>query len=401
MKNFPHPGLAESLKQIDTPFYLYDMDLLEQTLKKAKQAADKRGYVVHYAVKANNNRPIMAAIRRTGFGTDCVSGNEVARSLEVGFTPELVDFAGIGKTDEEIEIGLKSDIFSFNVESLEELAVIDELAAKHGKKANVSLRINPNIDAHTHKHITTGLSENKFGLDLTLLPKLIDSLREYKNVTFKGLHFHIGSQITEMEVFEELGQKASQLNSYFANQGFRFEHINLGGGLGVSYHEPTKENIVDFEAFFKTVEDNLTLPEGTTVHFELGRALVAQCGILISKVVYVKTGLTKKFVILDGGMTDLIRPALYQAFHLTENISRDEEPAKYDVVGPICESTDTFGEDVVLSKSYRGDLIAIYTTGAYGQVMSSKYNMRDRAKAYYLRNGMLYSETDYLEKFER
>lgn len=401
MKNFPHPGLAESLKQIDTPFYLYDMDLLEQTLKKAKQAADKRGYVVHYAVKANNNRPIMAAIRRTGFGTDCVSGNEVARSLEVGFTPELVDFAGIGKTDEEIEIGLKSDIFSFNVESLEELAVIDELAAKHGKKANVSLRINPNIDAHTHKHITTGLSENKFGLDLTLLPKLIDSLREYKNVTFKGLHFHIGSQITEMEVFEELGQKASQLNSYFANQGFRFEHINLGGGLGVSYHEPTKENIVDFETFFKTVEDNLTLPEGTTVHFELGRALVAQCGILISKVVYVKTGLTKKFVILDGGMTDLIRPALYQAFHLTENISRDEEPAKYDVVGPICESTDTFGEDVVLSKSYRGDLIAIYTTGAYGQVMSSKYNMRDRAKAYYLRNGMLYSETDYLEKFER
>jgi diaminopimelate decarboxylase len=310
----------------------------------------------------------------------------------------MVDFAGIGKTDEEIEVGLDAGIFSFNVESLEEMEVIDELAGKRGKKANVSLRINPNIDAHTHKNITTGLSENKFGLDLTLLPKLVDNIRKFQHVSIKGLHFHIGSQITDLEVFKQLAVKASQLNDYFLNQGFQFEHINLGGGLGVSYHHPTQKRMVDFESFFKIFEENLTLPEGTKVHFELGRSLVAQCGILISKVVYVKAGLSKRFLILDGGMTDLIRPALYQAFHLTENICRDEEAEKYDVVGPICESTDIFGEDVLLSKSYRGDLVAIYTTGAYGQVMSSKYNMRDRAKAYYVSQGKLYSEASYLGK---
>lgn len=396
MENFPHRSIIDSIKVIDTPFYLYDMDLLQKTLDAARAAADKRGYIIHYAVKANNNLPILQAIRNVGFGTDCVSGNEVAKSLEVGFDPGKIDFAGIGKTDEEIEIGLNAQIFSFNVESLEELEVIDELAGKKGVIANIALRINPNIDAHTHKNITTGLSENKFGLDLTLLPKLVDNIRKFKNVAIKGLHFHIGSQITDAEVFKQLAIKASQLNDYFLNQGFKFEHINLGGGLGVSYHHPTQKRIVDFEAFFKIFEENLKLPEGTTVHFELGRSLVAQCGILISKVVYVKAGLSKRFLILDGGMTDLIRPALYQAFHLTENICRDEAPEKYDVVGPICESTDIFGEDVLLSKSYRGDLIAIYTTGAYGQVMSSKYNMRDRAKAYYLYNGAIVGEKEYL-----
>lgn len=396
MNKFPHHDIIHSIKEVDTPFYLYDMDLLHTTLAAAKAAADRRGYVIHYAVKANNNHPVLAAMRDIGFGTDCVSGNEVARSLEVGFDASMVDFAGIGKTDEEIEVGLDAGIFSFNVESLEEMEVIDELAGKRGKKANVSLRINPNIDAHTHKNITTGLSENKFGLDLTLLPKLVDNIRKFQHVSIKGLHFHIGSQITDLEVFKQLAVKASQLNDYFLNQGFQFEHINLGGGLGVSYHHPTQKRMVDFESFFKIFEENLTLPVGTKVHFELGRSLVAQCGILISKVVYVKAGLSKRFLILDGGMTDLIRPALYQAFHLTENICRDEEAEKYDVVGPICESTDIFGEDVLLSKSYRGDLIAIYTTGAYGQVMSSKYNMRDRAKAYYLSQGKLYSEASYL-----
>lgn len=398
MNKFPHHDIIYSIKEVDTPFYLYDMDLLHTTLAAAKEAADRRGYVIHYAVKANNNLPILAAMRDIGFGTDCVSGNEVARSLEVGFDASMVDFAGIGKTDEEIEIGLEAGIFSFNVESLEELEVIDELAGKRGKRANVSLRINPNIDAHTHKNITTGLSENKFGLDLTLLPKLVDNIRKFQHVRIKGLHFHIGSQITDLEVFKQLAVKASQLNDYFLNQGFQFEHINLGGGLGVSYHQPTLMRMVDFEAFFKVFEENLTLPVGTKVHFELGRSLVAQCGILISKVVYVKAGLSKRFLILDGGMTDLIRPALYQAFHLTENICRDEDREKYDVVGPICESTDIFGEDVLLSKSYRGDLIAIYTTGAYGQVMSSKYNMRDKAKAYYVTKGKLYNEASYLKK---
>lgn len=396
MKNFPHISLFEELNAIETPFYLYDMNLLNRTLNKAKEAADKRRYFIHYALKANNNNPLLIAIRERGFGVDCVSGNEVSKALEMGFSPDTIDFAGIGKTDEEIETALNAEIFSLNVESIEELEVIDEIAGKIGKIANVSLRINPNIDAHTHKNITTGLSENKFGLDLTMLPKLVDRLHTFKNVELKGLHFHVGSQILDLNVFKELAQKASQLNHYFYNQGFKFKHINMGGGLGVSYKNPSNESIVDFEAFFKVFEENLSLPQGMKVHFELGRALIAQSGILITKVVFVKKGLTKKFLILDGGMTDLIRPALYQAFHLTENICREEVSETYDVVGPICESTDCFGENLVLSTSYRGDLVAIYTTGAYGQVMSSKYNMRDKAKAYYVANGILYTEKDYL-----
>lgn len=397
MKNFPHISLTGELKTIETPFYLYDMGLLNSTLDKAKEAADRRGYFIHYALKANNNNPLLVAIREHGFGVDCVSGNEVSKALDMGFAPDTIDFAGIGKTDEEIETALTADIFSFNVESIEELEVIDEIAGRMGKIANVSLRINPNIDAHTHKNITTGLSENKFGLDLTTLPKLVDRLHDFKNVSFKGLHFHIGSQILDLGVYKKLAVKASQLHNYFEKQGFSFGHINMGGGLGVSYKNPGDEPIVDFEAFFKVFEENLSLPRGVKVHFELGRALVAQSGILITKVIFVKKGLTKKFLILDGGMTELIRPALYQAFHLTENISRDETPETYDVVGPICESTDCFGENLSLSTSYRGDLVAIYTTGAYGQVMSSKYNMRDRAKAYYVANGVLYNEGDYLQ----
>lgn len=394
MKNFPHSNLSDELCSIETPFYLYDLSLLDATLEKARRAADSRGFVVHYAMKANNNNPLLLAIKKHGFGVDCVSGNEVSKALELGFAPSSINFAGIGKTDEEIQTALSAGIFSLNVESVEELEVIDEIAGKMGTTANVSLRINPNIDAHTHKNITTGLSENKFGLDLTILPKLVDQLHAFKNVCYKGLHFHIGSQILDLDVFKQLAIKASQLNTYFAKQGFAFDHINMGGGLGVSYTNPGNEPIPDFEAYFKVFEENLSLPEGMKVHFELGRALVAQCGMLVTKVVFVKKGLQKKFLILDGGMTDLIRPALYQAFHLTENISRDEEVETYDVVGPICESTDCFGEDLSLSRSYRGDLIAIYTTGAYGQVMSSKYNMRDKAKAYYVKNGALYNEND-------
>lgn len=397
MKNFPHTQLSDVLGSIETPFYLYDIDLLNRTLAAAKEAADKRGYFIHYAIKANNNQPILSAIRHAGFGIDCVSGNEVSKALEMGFSPSVIDFAGIGKTDEEIVTALNAGIFSLNVESIEELEVINLLAQQLGVTANVSLRINPNIDAHTHKNITTGLSENKFGLDLTVLPQLVDRISSFEHVSIKGLHFHLGSQITDLEVFKELAVKASQLHHYFQRQGFSFEHINMGGGLGISYENPQSEAIPDFEAFFAVFQDNLKLPEGVKVHFELGRSLVAQCGILVAKVVFVKKGLTKKFLILDGGMTDLIRPALYQAFHLTENITRDEDAETYDVVGPICESTDCFGEDVQLSGSYRGDLIAIYSTGAYGQVMSSKYNMRDRAKAYYVVNNELLSENEMLE----
>ena len=396
MTYFQHNPLYPELTQIDTPFYLYDLNLLNQTLSNAKEAADKRGYFIHYAVKANNNAPILSAIRKAGMGTDCVSGNEVAKSIQAGFLPETVDFAGIGKTDEEIILALEADIFSLNVESVEELTVINELAAQRGIVANISLRINPNIDAHTHKNITTGLSENKFGLDLTMLPKLVDTLHLYKNIRVQGLHFHIGSQITDLSVFAELAAKASELHAYFQNQGYCFKHINLGGGLGISYDKPKKDAIVDFEAFFSIFEKNLSLPKDVKVHFELGRSLVAQAGMLVTQVVFVKTGVSKKFLILDGGMTELIRPALYQAHHKTENISRNEEVEIYDVVGPICESSDCFGEDIPMSKSYRGDLVAIYSTGAYGQVMSSKYNMRDRAKAYYILDGKIYNEEDIM-----
>ncbi len=371
------------LKEYETPFYYYDLDLLNETLDKAKAAADKRGFHVHYALKANFNDSILGLIQSKGFGADCVSGNEVQKSIDSGFPANQITFAGVGKSDKEINLALSHNIFAFNVESIQELLVINELAAKQNVKAQVSLRINPNVDAHTHHYITTGLDENKFGVPNSELEKAASVLRECDHLDLLGLHFHVGSQITDINVFKSLCVKVNEWKNWFEERGTMIKVLNVGGGLGVDYHEPDAHPFADFEAYFDVFDKFLERTPQQEVHFELGRALVAQSGTLVSRVLYTKSGVKKNFLILDAGMTELMRPALYQAFHKIEKLGSNNnstEKLNYDVVGPICESSDCFGKEVTLPVSERGDLIAIRTAGAYGEVMASKYNLRDEIR---------------------
>jgi diaminopimelate decarboxylase len=384
---------------IETPFYYYDMDVLEQTLKACHTASAKYGFHVHYAMKANFNPGVLDKIQSFGFGADCVSGNEVKAAIKHGFGKDKVVFAGVGKSDKEINAALDADIFCFNVESVQELVIINDLAKAKNKTANVAIRINPNVDAHTHHYITTGLDENKFGINTWQLNDVADALRACANLQFLGIHFHIGSQITDLEVYKSLCIRINEIQTWFEDHGFTVKVLNAGGGLGVDYHNPDTNTISDFENYFKVFKDFLNVKPGQEVHFELGRALVAQSASLISRVLYVKNGLKKNFLILDAGMTELMRPMLYQAYHTIENISRESGSPKvwksesqeanlphtthYDVVGPICESTDCFRKDVELPESFRGDLIAIRTAGAYGEVMASGYNLRDIVQSVY------------------
>ena len=375
---------------LETPFYYYDLDILSQTLAACCTASSKYGFHVHYAMKANFNARVLDAIQSFGFGADCVSGNEVKAAVEHGFGRDKIVFAGVGKSDKEINLALDADIFCFNAESVQELFIINDLAKAKNKKANIAIRINPNVDAHTHHFITTGLEENKFGINSWQLHDVANALRACPNLQFLGIHFHIGSQITDMEVYKNLCTRINEMQDWFTDHGFEVKILNTGGGLGVDYHNPDTNVIGDFESYFKVFSQFLNVKPGQEVHFELGRALVAQCSALVSRVLYVKNGLKKNFLILDAGMTELIRPMLYQAYHQIENLSRESEvgspkseTAHYDIVGPICESTDCFQKDVELPLSYRGDLIAVRTAGAYGEVMASGYNLRDRVGSVY------------------
>lgn len=374
---------VERFKGLETPFYYYDINLLKDTLKLVKDLTHNYGFAQHYAVKANANSKILQTIAAAGFGADCVSGNEVKAAVNAGFPSSKIVFAGVGKTDKEINLALDHNIFCFNVESLPELEVINELAEKKGKKAPIAIRINPNVDAHTHEYITTGLNENKFGFNLSSLDKVFEIIKGLKNIELLGLHFHIGSQITEVDTYAPLCDRVNELQDKYEKEGISFKHINVGGGLGIDYDDPNANPIPDFKAYFDLFHKNLKLRDGQTLHFELGRSIVAQCGSLISRVTYVKEGDSKNFVILDAGMTDLIRPALYQAYHKIENISSDLPVEKYDVVGPICESSDCFAKQYDLNKTQRGDFLALRSAGAYGEIMASQYNCREIPKAYF------------------
>lgn len=374
-----------AFKNIPTPFYYYDIEVLKQTLQKVKEESEKYGFNVHYALKANPNDKILNIVKTFNMGADCVSGNEIKRAIECKFSPGHIVFAGVGKSDAEINYALDNDIFCFNCESIQELEVINELAAAKNKTARIALRINPNVNANTHKYITTGLEENKFGINLWELDAVVVALKGLKNIKLIGLHFHIGSQITDLSSFKTLCSKVNEIQTWFVNHKIKIENINVGGGLGVNYHEPDAHLIADFSAYFKLFNDFLELLPNQKVHFELGRSISAQCGTLISRVLYIKKGVNTNFAILDAGMTELMRPALYQAYHKIENISKGKESAthKYDVVGPICESSDCFGKAVDLPETLRGDIMALRTAGSYGEVMSSAYNLRDRVKAVY------------------
>lgn len=370
-----------------TPFYYYDLDLLRRTLETAMAEAAKYGYHIHYAMKANVEPHILREIERAGLGADCVSGYEVQCAVENGFAPQKIVFAGVGKSDHEIEYAIKAGIFAFNCESLQELEVTGELAAKQGKVVNVALRINPNVQPETHKYISTGQSESKFGISYTEVDQALAKLHSLENIRIVGLHFHIGSQIRKMESFAELAQRVNEIAEWFAGKGIELKHLNMGGGLGIDYQDPDAEPIPDFAGYFRTFHENLRVTPGQTVHFELGRSITAQCGELITRVLYTKTTTGgANFAITDAGMTELIRPALYSAHHKIENLTALAEGRPvglYSIAGPICESSDVFARDIEFPESRRGDVLSIRSTGAYGSIMASNYNMRPIAPSFF------------------
>ena len=370
-------------KEVHTPFYFYNTALLKETLQKMKkEISAHKNYIVHYAIKANANPKLLRLIAQAGFGADCVSGGEIQRALDTGFPASKIVFASVGKSDWEINLGLDNDIFCFNVESEPELEVINELAKAKGKIASIAFRINPNIGAHTHANITTGLAENKFGIAMKDMEHIIQKAEQLCHIRVLGLHFHIGSQILEMDDFIALCQRINQLIEQLRQAHHQVEHINVGGGLGIDYEHPDKHPIPNFSSYFNPYAKYLNLSDGQQLHFELGRAVVGQCGSLVTRVLYVKQGATKQFIIVDAGMTDLIRPALYQAHHQIENLNSREILEKYDVVGPICESSDVFAKDILLPKTHRGDLIVLHSAGAYGEIMASQYNCRALPQSY-------------------
>ncbi len=382
--------IISKFSELDTPFYYYDLNLLKKTLEALSIESSKRNYKIHYALKANSNDRILKIISDYGLGADCVSGNEITKAIETGFKNDEMVFAGVGKSDKEIKTALENNIACFNVESMQELEVIGSIASSLNKIAPIAIRINPNVDANTHHYITTGLEENKFGINTWELPAILQKLPSLKNIKLVGLHFHIGSQITDLNVFKGLCIRINEIQKWFDEHNIRLKNINVGGGLGINYENPDSELIPDFNSYFQIFEKFLELRHGQEVHFEIGRAIVGQCGSLISRVLFIKEGINTNFAILDAGMTELIRPALYQSYHKIENISKSETPPtgrqvvnpkseilRYDVVGPICESSDTFGKAILLHATKRGDLIAIRSTGAYGEVMASRYNLRD------------------------
>jgi diaminopimelate decarboxylase len=376
-------ALSEKFRKIQTPFYFYDIELLKETAQTAISEADKYKYKIHYALKANSNHKILKILSEMGFGADCVSANEIVRAVECGFNPKHIAYAGVGKTDREINTALDLEIFTFNCESLPEIENINKLATQKGKTANIAIRINPNVDAHTHEYITTGLEENKFGINEWQFNEIVEKIKSLNNIKLISLHFHIGSQITDMKVFETLCIRVNEIQKIFESLDIKLPHLNVGGGLGIDYQNPDTNSIMDFKSYFEIFNKNLTLHREQTLHFELGRSIVAQCGNLITQVTYVKHGREKSFVITDAGMSDLIRPALYHAYHKIENLTSAKDKKPYDIVGPICESSDYFAKNETINETQRGDILAIRSAGAYGEVMASQYNLRELPKAYY------------------
>ncbi len=367
---------------METPFYYYDTSLLEATLERISSCIAGHPFHVHYAMKANAEKKLLKIINTYGFGVDCVSGNEISLALDSGIPAERIVFAGVGKTDKEIRTAVSHNVYNINCESIEELPVINAIAGELGMKTRVSFRLNPNIDARTHPHITTGKSINKFGIPAGDLWRALEELENYPHVDFNGLHFHIGSQIRDMEPFVELCHEINSLQRKLQEKGYTPANLNVGGGLGIDYENPASNPIPDFESYFGVFKEHLELPEGQQVHFELGRSIVGQCGSLLTRVLFVKDTPGKKFAIVDAGMSDFMRPALYSSVHHIENLTSSLPLEVYEVVGPICESTDSFG-NISMHRVRRGDILRIWSTGAYGTVLSSRYNLRDKAENYY------------------
>lgn len=371
-------SVVAKLVERETPFYFYDMELLRKTLNIVVDESSKYNYKVHYAIKANFESGILKEVLKAGLGVDCVSGGEVRRAVESGFDPKSIVFAGVGKSDKEIRYAIEQGIFAFNVESREELKNIDTIANDMGKIVNVALRINPDVEPDTHENISTGHADSKFGIAYTEIDQVAAQLDKMNNIRITGLHFHIGSQIRDLSVFENLSARVNTLYEWFTNHGFKLTHINLGGGLGINYDDPEGEPIPDFVRYFQIFNSSLSLPKGVEIHFELGRSIVGQCGEFITRVMYNKVnGLGKSVALVDGSMSELIRPALYHAKHAIENLTSTDPEKIYTIGGTVCESSDIFARDIALPRIKRGDILTLKSAGAYGSAMASNYNLHD------------------------
>lgn len=374
--------IVKRFKNLSTPFYYYDISILENNLKLLSNCIEDFNKV-HFSVKSNTNPKLLNLIKSYGLGIDAVSSNEIKHCLELGFDSKDVVFAGVGKSDQEIEYAIKNNISYFNAESIQEIEVINAISNKLSRRTNVSIRINPNIKTDTHKKIQTGSSDDKFGIDLNDL-YYIPKLNNLENIRITGIHFHIGSQLINLKPFNELCETSNDVLNYLKENGLKIKNINVGGGLGINYENPEKNLLSNFKDFISLFNKKIKKEKGQFIDFELGRSIVGQCGFLISKILYSKKSYDRNFLILDSGMNNLIRPALYNSRHKISNItSKHKSFLNYDVVGPICESSDTFAKDYKLIKSNRGDLIVIHSCGAYGESMSSNYNLRDNINSYY------------------
>lgn len=374
--------LLKKFIELPTPFYFYDTDILRENLKSLSNCL-KTNNKVFFSVKSNTNPKILNIISDHKLGIDAVSFNEIKHCLRNGFIADDIVFAGVGKTDKEIEDGIKSNISCFNVESFQELDLINKLSKKQSKKTNVSIRINPNITSDTNKKIQTGSDEDKFGIDIKDINH-IPELSKLSNIDITGIHFHIGSQLLDLKPFKKLCVITNDITSHLKENGVKLRNINVGGGLGIDYDDPINNPISNFNDFINLFNKNINLDKNQSIHFELGRSVVGQCGYLISRILYEKISYNKNFLILDSGMNNLIRPALYNSTHKISNISvNNKDYINYDVVGPICESTDTFAKNYKLPSSSRGDLIAIHSCGAYAESMSSNFNLRENIKSYF------------------
>ncbi len=376
--------VASQLGEFETPFYLYDINLLRQTLESVVYESKKYDYKVHYAIKANSDDYLLSIIREYGLGIDCASGNEVRKAIEAGFDPKTIVYAGVGKRDKEIRYAIEQGILAINCESIEELQVVNQIAGELDRRAEVGLRINPDIDPKTNRCIDTGQADSKFGISYEEILEKTELIKSFANIDIIGIHIHIGSQIRELHVFENMCNKANAIVEKLESSGFSFRMVDVGGGLGINYDVPENEPIPNFASLFAIVHEYLNVG-GREVHFEFGRSIVGECGELITSVLFNKTTATgRKLVIIDASMTELIRPMLYGSYHNIENITSQEDKfTKYTVVGTACESTDVFDENVSLRKTKRGDLLSIKSAGAYGRSMASQYNLHDLPAAVY------------------
>lgn len=373
--------LADIAQQLGTPCYVYSRAALEDRFRAFADALKGRDHLVCYAVKANSNLAVLNLLARLGSGFDIVSGGELERVLAAGGDPAKVVFSGVGKTRDEMRRALAAGIYCFNVESEAELDVLNEVAGELGRPAPVALRVNPDVDPATHPYIATGLKQSKFGIDIAQAVAAYERARSLPNLRVTGIASHIGSQLTDLAPVVEALDRVTGLADTLLDKGFPLQHLDLGGGLGIRYNE---EQPPSPDAYIRAILDRLASKGGHSrklrLVFEPGRAIVGNTGLLLTRVLYLKHGSEKNFAVVDAAMNDLLRPALYEAWHDITPVAVDAPRTlrTYDVVGPVCESGDFLGHDRELGIE-PGDLLAVVSAGAYGAVMSSNYNTRPRA----------------------